>query len=89
MLIYGFNGFCSLENNLYFSQNFTSACAGDRLICTKENPCDEWKGHCTDLDNHLDCHVGLRCGKNNCQTKLNGGKVQSNCCFKSQGKVMF
>ena len=60
-------------------------CAGDRLNCSKEKPCAEWKGHCSDLKDNIDCQLGLRCGNSNCLTKLNGASILSNCCFKAQG----
>ena len=60
-------------------------CAGERLECSKANPCSEWQGNCSDFENHSDCQIGLRCGNSNCRTKHNGRMALSNCCFKAQG----
>ena len=60
-----------------------SVCAGERLVCSKKEPCSEWQGHCSD---NVECKIGLRCGKSNCRTKSNGRMKLSNCCFKAQGK---
>ena len=64
-------------------------CLENDRTCTIDDPCGEWEGVCNDLENHFDCQIGLRCGKNNCQTKQYSGKwTSSNCCFKSQGIVL-
>ena len=60
-----------------------SVCAGERLVCSKKEPCSEWQGHCSD---NIECQIGLRCGKSNCRTKHNGRMRLSNCCFKAQGE---
>ena len=58
------------------------------MNCTMDNPCGEWEGKCNDLENHLDCQEGLRCGKDICKNNKEEEWNVYNCCFKAQGNII-
>ena len=53
--------------------------------CSETSPCSEGGGDC---DYDSDCQGDLRCGFNNCKTKMPGSEQFFDCCYK-EGWLLF